>query len=173
MKISKKIFIVPTVALIILTAFVMLLLLVPRVPGFMITYVSQWQYAVDFDEYGDDFKAVAEYCREFFEGHSEGYIGYNYGYYLSYDGERISLPSDVNKSVQKIAYAFDNEGYLDSIRYHENRISFQISNGQYALVYSFDDKKPAFVNSPEEKWSISVRKIEDNWYHAAKNLFSS
>lgn len=58
---------------------------------------------------------------------------------------------------------------FDRILYYDGRISFNIDNGAYALVYSFDGSKPAFVMKPDEDIKISVKKINKNWYHVVDN----
>jgi hypothetical protein len=49
-------------------------------------------------------------------------------------------------------------------RIKRNRISLNIENGRYALVYS-PGEKPLWINIPDEQKDIKVKKINDDWYH--------
>lgn len=56
---------------------------------------------------------------------------------------------------------------LDFISVNGNYIVFGIVTGRGSLIYSVNDEKPNFINSPGDKenykWS-RVRKVTDNWY---------
>ena len=140
---------------------------------------SKWAYIVDdFDEYGDDFQAVAEYCRDFFEDNKDDLKQNFISYYSSsigpchlvYDGGWLELPEELQKSVNRLHDAFKyKDSNFDRILYYDGRISFNIDNGAYALVYSFNDSKPTFVMKPDEDIKISVKKINKNWYHVVNN----
>ena len=138
---------------------------------------SNWSYKIDdFDEYKNDFQIVADFAKDYFESEDfdmdEDYkicylvpkydkISSSYYFWSSAD-EEIELPDDVEKSLYTLdTEAFkDKDARMDHIRYNEGRITFCTNNGQYAVVYSFDDKKPAFVNVPDENNKIGVKKIE-------------
>lgn len=145
----------------------------------------KWVYNIDdFDEYHEDLLTVANFCRDFFEdgrydrydpaGDKLNYITYKRGYKdrkcsLLYDAEEIPLPEDIQKAAERINEAFDDpDAFLETIDYYEGRISFQTFNGQYALVYSFNDKKPTFLLYPEEEKKIYVKKIEKYWYNVVR-----
>ena len=167
MKVSK------TIIITFVTIRFVVLILSCVIPVAYFLHQTKWQYMADFETYGDSIKIVAYYCREFFEENvsadKQRYISYN-RQSLYYNAEELDMPLEVKNAAARIGDAFDDEGYLDTIEYYEERISFEIINGRYALVYSFNDEKPKFVNSPEEDGGFSVKKIEDNWYHVAKNL---
>lgn len=167
MKVSKKNFIIP---IIIVCSIVLVLSCITPILYFL--HQSKWQYTADFETYVDSLKTVAYYCKDVFEENpsvnGRDYISYSKRS-LYYKTKKLDMPLEVQHAVARIGEAFDDEGYLDTIRYNESRISFSIINGRYALVYSFNDEKPKYVNSPDESGGISVKKIENNWYHVVKN----
>lgn len=140
----------------------------------------KWVYNIDnFDEYHKDLLTVADFCRNFFETREYDtkercYITYKRGYKdrkcsLIYDTEEIPLSDEVQKAAERINEVFDDpDAFLETIDYDDGRISFQTFNGQYALVYSFDDKKPTFLLYPEEEEKIYVKKIEKYWYNVVR-----
>lgn len=142
-----------------------------------IRYFLRWEYSIsnqDFNQYYDDFETIVKLAERYqekgqsdaqymMEGHDNGVI------YLSYQGERIHLSEQESESLKNIESAFNNpDADFDGIRIYANRISFEIANGQYALVYSADNSKPTFVNVPSEKYGVYVKKIREHWYHVVR-----
>ena len=78
----------------------------------------------------------------------------------------MDIPDNVRSSLETICdYGFpDKDSILDVIRIQGNRVSFNIENGRYALVYS-PDEKLTWINFPDEQEDIKVKKINDDWYH--------
>ena len=145
-----------------------------NIPTHIGYYISRWNDKVNnFYIFENDFTAVAEFCRDFFENDNTDH-GSDYFYYednsLIYDGEYLPLSDELKNSVHNIRNAFKkNNSALRIIRYYDTGIYFQIENGQYALYYSFNGEKPKFIPASNNACNISVRKINENWYHVIKN----
>ena len=137
------------------------------------SYMFKWDCAVEnFDRYEEDFLSVASFCLEFMD--EKNAINDNRGDYLtyrqhslSYRGTTVSMPSEVQISVRVIDNAFPNpDETLNIIRVYKNFVLFCTDQGHYSFVYSVNDKKPTFLNTPtEEGVSISVKKEKNHWYH--------
>lgn len=82
----------------------------------------------------------------------------------------MDIPDDVRPSLETICdQGFpDKDSTLDVIRIQGSRVSFNIENGRYALVYS-PDEKPTWINFPDEQGDIKVKKINDDWYHVVRD----
>lgn len=141
-------------------------------------YTSLWQYAANYEECADDFNVVKNYVRKEFPGESDKIlfvsnndsVGRGIGLFNTDTLTFLQLPSDVRSSLERI---WDNgfshkDAKFDVIRIQGDRIFFGIENGQYALVYS-PNEKPAWVNSPNEDDAVKVRSIGDGWYHVTRN----
>lgn len=149
----------------------------------MFSHTYQWQYIVnDFDEYEEDFQAVADYAKEFFVSGQEN-SGSNSNWIavgvdtithestLYYDGGYLDASREICESVRRIdTEAFNKYAHFDVLRYYDGRIAFETTNGVYALVYSFDDEPPTFVNSPDEDGKYLIKKIKPHWYHVVKKV---
>ncbi len=144
--------------------------------AFSLNNTHMWKYSADFDEYKDDFVVLKDYVEETFSSE------YGKWFFVSTNGtgtktlfdpegkEYLDLPSEVGTSLAIVdSQAFpDKDSNLDVIQVHNERVSFCIENGQYALVYS-PKEKPTWLNSPDEDIEIKVKKIGDGWYHVIKN----
>lgn len=133
----------------------------------------RWKYSVsNFDKHYDDYAGVMEIAKGY-EGEVQQtgihYLTVDHDHgncYLSYQGKRIELNQQQQDSLNTVDQSFTyKDSVFDTVRIYDNRISFNIENGQYALVYSFNDTKPSFVNHPEEDWKIYVKKLINNWYN--------
>lgn len=87
------------------------------------------------------------------------------------DGQFIySLTQEQNQAFVTIISVFrlDHLG-LENVFANDNFASFGIANGRASFIYSHSDKKPDFVNSPNEDFDdIYVEKITNNWYYACR-----
>ncbi len=182
----KKLVSVIEILSMVMVVFVVATILYPQpILLFVLSQSYKWAYNIeDFDEYHEDLLTVANFCRDFFEdgqnvrydslSDKRSYIFYESAYKdrecsLLYDDEAIPLPEEVQKAAERIDGAFDDpDAVLYTIDYYDGRISFTTFNGQYALVYSFDDKKPTFLLIPEEENNIYVKKIEKYWYNVVR-----
>ena len=142
----------------------------------IVGYNHFWKYSADYENFANDFDLVKNYITEAFPDKSDKWLSVSNdgnGEVRLFDPETKSyliLPSDVVSSLTSIRNnAFpDKDSVFSTIRIHENRISFCISNGKYALVYS-PDQKPSWVNSPSENSKVKVKSIQGGWYHVTKN----
>ena len=134
--------------------------------------VNMWKLTADFENFESDFCVVREYVGENFASEDEKWffvsITDKHGMTL-YDpavNDYMDIPDNVRSSLETICdYGFpDKDSNLYTIEIHGNRVSFNIENGRYALVYS-PDEKPTWINLPDEQEDIKVKKITDDWYH--------
>lgn len=84
-------------------------------------------------------------------------------------GEKVMMSKELNKSVDTIA----KKGFVSGkaqwrlISFNGNRIQFDVSDGNYALVYS-PDGEPTYLHSETDDFEILVEHIEGHWYHVAR-----
>lgn len=145
-------------------------------PLLAFTYTSRWKYCADFDTCGEAFVRVKDYLSEVFADADEVSLFIS----RSEDGSRQlhdrhnntypDIPADINEALEKICnQGFPNkDASFDRIRIERNRIAFCVFNGQYALVFS-PDEKPTYVNSADEANRVFVKKIGNGWYHVTIN----
>ena len=139
-------------------------------------HVETWKYCAEYEQYEDDFNLVKDYIATEFPHELDKWLsvsnngGKGITLYNPDIREYLVLPDDVASSLDTICRnGFPNkDSNLDVIKIHEGRISFCISNGEYALVYS-PEEKPTWVNSPFENTGVKVKKIQDGWYHVVKD----
>ncbi|MBE6607367.1 MAG: hypothetical protein E7633_02255 [Ruminococcaceae bacterium] len=141
----------------------------------IVNYNHIWKYCANYEEYADEFNLVKDYIEAEFPNETNKYLSINsYGGRLKvYDPdtkEYLQFPDDVKSALYVInRNGFpDKDSNFDIIRIHKGRISFGIENGQYALVFS-PNNKPKWVNSPDEDNKIRVKSIGDGWYHVTIN----
>ncbi len=82
--------------------------------------------------------------------------------------EYYSLTDEQKNSLKMVEEKFrlDHQS-LEDISVTDNYVVFKIVNGRASFIYSIDDSKPKFVNTPkEDSQHIYVEKIVDNWYFA-------
>ncbi len=160
----------------ILTALIVVVIAVFAVKVMIVDYNHTWKYSADYENYANDFDLVKNYIIATFPNESDKWLSVSNdenGKAALFDPETKSyliLPGDVASSLTSIhnnAYP-DKDSNFDTIRIHKNRVSFCISGGEYALVYS-PDQKPLWVNSQSENSKVKVKSIEDGWYHVTKN----
>lgn len=103
-------------------------------------------------------------------------------YIIDENDEIIRLSTNVTDTVpiqldivqseysDRIKETFELDDHcVSSIFVHDGFVSFGIANGRASFIYSTSDKKPDFVNSPNEDFDdIYVEKITDNWYYACR-----
>lgn len=168
---------------------VLIAIIVNMLPWLYFSYVSKWKYQVEeFDSFQNDFKLIADFTKDYFESRKTYaetkntiYVGYetkskNYtlwdytlwDYTLS-NNSKIDITENIQTSLNRIAEnAFKRS--LDSnfykIVYYNDKISFEIDNGSYSLVHTYDDDKPNFDNVYMNK-RISTKRIKNNWYHVS------
>lgn len=138
----------------------------------MFRYSSLWQFSANYEEYADDFNMVKDYIEATFQNESGKWLsvsnsdGQGIRIFDPDANEYLQVPSDILSSLETIRkYGFPNkDATFDTIRIHDDRISFCIENGHYALVFS-PNVKPSWVNLPNEDVTVKVRSIRDGWYH--------
>lgn len=86
-----------------------------------------------------------------------------------YDNKEYYSLTDKQKNSFKIIeekFRLDHQS-LEDISVTENYVVFKIVNGRASFIYSNDNSKPNFVNTPkEDSQHIYVEKIVNNWYFA-------
>ena len=141
----------------------------------MFSYNNIWKFCADYKEYADEFNLVKDYIETEFPDETDKWLSIDsYGgelkVYNPDTKEYLQLPDDVKSAL----YVVDRNGFpnkdsdLELIKIHEGRISFGISNRRYALVFS-PDRKPTWLNSPDEEHKVRVKSIGDGWYHVTIN----
>ena len=158
--------------LITVIAFLFIITALPDAFYLQFSYVTTWRYCAEFDDFDEEFQAVAEYVLSESAGAS--------GYYdvartkneekTLYDPEikrYLDLPAQVRAALERIdsKEAFPSKGsYLDLVYFYEKRVDFKQEGGSYKLVYS-PDGKPAYWHSPDDGKTILVKSIGNGWYH--------
>lgn len=148
------------------------------IPFLQFNYAHTWKYAADYKTYAEQFNTIKDYVIEQFSYEPDRWFSVSVSEskeYRIYDPESksyLDCPDEVDSALELIwKNGFpDKEANFDIIRIGENRISFGIENGQYALVYS-PLQRPTYVNGPSENKEIFVREIEDGWYHVTINSY--
>ncbi len=133
----------------------------------LVYHNHMWKYSAEYEEFADDFNKVKDYIAETYSNKSDKWVSISSkGIFNPETKSYLILPDDVAASLEVIRKgAFpDKDSDLDVIRIHEGRISFCISSGVYALVYS-PEQKPKWVNSPNEEERVKVKSLGDGWYH--------
>lgn len=141
-------------------------------------HITKWKCTIeDFEDYKEDFNIVAEFCSDYIKEkkkeNSDNYdwLSISKGSELYFDGENLELPEEVQEAVISVADAIsDGEVHFDIIRCYDDSVYFCTQNGSYSVVYS-PNEKPRSMSSPDEKEKVSVRKIEDGWYHVVPRVF--
>ena len=154
---------------------------------------AKWIYNVsDFSENRQSYEAVVKFINTSFTKYlKDGYyieIFYdaeklNYklascsdGQYLNTQYDDVEVTDDIKSALNIITNSFKTEdSYLDCIMLYKDRISFVRKSKDedrcYALVKMFTDQIPDFLIYPEEVRYISVKSIEENWYHVARQPY--
>lgn len=172
-----------TIAAVCVTLVIIIILFM--LPFAYFSYTVKWKYIVDdFGAYKNDFENLVSFSEEYYNAKvrqdnsnpEKCVLGVDYDiinkYHILFDDERIEMGKDVRDSLDRIAddaFCKESDSDLYVIVISKDRIAFEIDNGQYALVYSFDDSKPTYISSPDDGQKISVRKIEKYWYHVVVN----
>ena len=159
---------------------VFLTLLLKFMPVIHFAYAQNWDCQADhFLDYEEDIKKLTEYFKEKFE--TEGlidsrdngskWLDYYYNqkskkYILFSSNYDTEIPKDIEKYIQSLESAFPQRVTI-TVNYYDNQISYTCQHGDYSLIYSFNDKKPSFMVSPDETERLIVKKIKPNWYHVA------
>lgn len=117
-------------------------------------------YYNDFLKHDDSFLAYARYYEE-----NDEYVVRCY----SKEHEHKIVLSDYEYlACQNVINTFRLDGHpLEFIYVYDSFVVFGIANASETLIYSADNKRPSYVNSPKEKkqW-FNIRKVTDNWYYA-------
>lgn len=162
----KKLIIFAVVSVLIICAAI-------SIPYVLIFNTNKWIYAAEYDEYADEFNLIKDYVLEEYPNETDKWLSVTSGSEPNrlFDPDSdLDSPDEINEALTLVCRnAFPHkDSYLEVIRIHGNRVSFCIPNGQYALVYS-PDEKPSWVNSPTETNGVFVKKIGDGWYHVSMN----
>ena len=130
-----------------------------------------WKSGARFNQYSKDFIAVKDYLVSNYPNETNKYLAVSLNTdrdYTLYDpdtNEYLNLPDDIAASLQMIATnGFPYDYTFSIIQIYGNRITFCISQGEYVLAYS-PDEKPTWLLSPKHPGQIHVVSIGDGWYH--------
>lgn len=86
-----------------------------------------------------------------------------------YNNKEYYPLTDEQKNSVKIVeeeFLLDHQS-LEALTVTDTYVVFNIVNGRASFIYSDDNSKPEFVNTPkEDSKRIYVEKIVDNWYFA-------
>lgn len=137
----------------------------------MFSHTHLWALSADYEGFEDDFNSVKNYLAKKYPDESDKCLAVSKKGLFDTDTDTyLDLPDDVASSLQSIyngAFVHKDSNF-DTIRIHEERISFCILNGQYALVYS-PDKKPTWVKSSNKEVKVRVKSLGDGWYHVVED----
>lgn len=142
----------------------------------IVNYNHFWKYSADYESFSNEFNLVKDYiCQEYPDATDKWLAVSNNGsdgisLFDPDDKMYLVLPEEILLSLESIRNgAFpDKDSNFDKIRIQNERISFCIEAGEYALVYSPDDK-PTWVNSPRENVDVKVKTIGNGWFHVTKD----
>jgi len=124
------------------------------------------------------FTSLAMICYEHYR-HTNSDLNERFTYAININNEKlicytnndeIKLDNSQLEFTKKVLSVFKlaKKG-LDRICVYESFIVFGIVNGRASFIYSLNNKKPSFVNRPDETAScIFVDEITTNWYYACK-----
>ena len=149
--------------------------------------VECWEYKVEnFEEYKQDFEAVANFCLEYledkFEDSGKEYACIAYcstndkkNHYLLYYAPGIEnnivipVSEALQKNINNIGNAFSPKKGLDVIYCFPDKVSFAIENFRYAVVYTANGEKPNAIVFSKKDERVHTKKINHHWYHVAEH----
>lgn len=84
------------------------------------------------------------------------------------DGRNLKLTKNVYNALRQIDDSFIDMGYsLDAIRIKDGKISFDVIDGRYSLVYVIDEsKRISSILEEMFKEKRKTMKADKNWYHS-------
>lgn len=136
-------------------------------------YLPRWEFALDKKAvlaHIRDFQTIADLAREYADTAEKAHVN-NIGMgcrnktpYLYFNGGYLNLSKEESASLDTIMNLREDPSF-ETIYFGPGRIAFSVNNGQYALVYSYTDARPTYVNRPDEKPGCYVRKICPHWYN--------
>jgi hypothetical protein len=135
----------------------------------------------DFHHNQKEFGYCVEFLRDFRDKYQfERYIylsvesNYAENTLLSWNGESVEMSDTVQKSLNKIDIVFLNRNcLLNTIRIQNNTISFETHNGQYSLIFCFDDIIQSYIVIDAAANQIfDFKEIVPHWYHKVPNELS-
>lgn len=120
----------------------------------------------------DAYDAVARLYYNDYQTHHAGMLSYSGG-----NSSRIScdmyhheivLTDEECLNMQKVAASYYlDEQFWERVYVYDTFVAFCNINGRESLVYSVEDKRPTYINRPDDKDKhVTVRKITDHWYYA-------
>lgn len=151
-------------------------------PYFYFMYIGVTKYQVEnFGAFEEDFELMVDFTKDYFESQENDnskIIGVGYdikskNHTLWYNGNNIKISEKLQTSLNRVtneAFNANLDSRFDRIVYYNDKISLEIDNGSYALVYSFDGKKPSF-NIQNKNAKTHIKKIKDHWYHVFYIVF--
>lgn len=114
----------------------------------------------------NDYDTMARLYHNDYQTHNAGIVAYAWSSCLTYD-HKIILTDEESLSMQKVtdSYYLDKNSW-DRVYVYDTFVTFGNINGRESLVYSVEDKRPSYINSPDEKDKhVAVKKITDHWYY--------
>ena len=139
-------------------------ILVAGLPFFLFSYANITRYEVDFDACREELTRLVEFVEDYRAKADPSRLDIASGDRL-YDPDvgYLKLPDDIGNAISVI----QSDGFVckdanwDSLRFSGSRITFDIVNGTYALVYS-PEGRPQYAT--QRVW---VRRIGKDWYHVS------
>jgi hypothetical protein len=134
----------------------------------------------DFAAYKEDYIAFKDFCMKYhntLKRKEKNYLIINY-----FDGGRsmsnaqeqlvVALSNSEQNNLMDINESFGDD-FLKLIYFNENNITFK-GEDDFAIVFSFNDKKPNFLMPGEdvEKYYYYIHKLGDHWYTITRSTKS-
>ena len=126
----------------------------------------------DFHSYKKDYIDLKDFCMKYHDYLSrkeKNYLIVDYfdgGKSMSnaYEQLAVSLNENEQQYIMNVNESFGDD-FLKLIYFNEYSITFR-GDDDFAIVYSFDDKKPKFLKPGEDPkdYYYYVRKLDDHWY---------
>lgn len=119
--------------------------------------------------YYDDFQKYDTDCLYYFTLNQTTNMGNDVACITQGYEHKLKLSNSIYNSFIKIeeSYYLD-KSYLESVDVYKGFVSFCNVNGRSSYVYSVNDNKPKYINSPNASNAnerLYISKICDNWYY--------
>lgn len=124
----------------------------------------------------DNYNTMAEIYYNEYQKYNTGVLKYSnaedgkiYCYNYSYE---IVLSDEDTTSCKNACEAYRRllGRSIDTADAYDTFVSFGMADGRRAIVYSAKDKRPAYINHPDDGIKpVIVEKITDHWYYVHDN----
>lgn len=137
------------------------------------------RFSYDFIKHIDDYNVMAEIYYEDYKKNNTNEVliytapesGIIYRYRLYVDNIEIVLCDEETESCQRACEHYRKVigEDIDVVAVYDTFVSFEMRYGYCSIVYSAEDKRPFYINSPNSKdKNVIVRKIANHWYYVYK-----